>query len=215
MYSSTAHAMLNPSKVLVPLPISSIMSRLLEVALFKMFAISLISTMNVLWPVERLSDAPTRVKILSVMQILAAFAGTNDPKCAISVISATWRIYVLFPAMFGPVRMIKRSFCMFISVEFGTNASFMPGSTTGCLPSVIEILPLVLMRGRTYPFATAALANEQNASSSAITAELSLSALRQSESFSRISVNSLYSSWIQFSFAPRIFSSASLSCGVI
>lgn len=197
--------MLNPSKVLVPLPISSIMSRLLEVALFKMFAISLISTMNVLWPVERLSDAPTRVKILSVMQILAAFAGTNDPKCAISVISATWRIYVLFPAMFGPVRMIKRSFCMFISVEFGTNASFMPGSTTGCLPSVIEILPLVLMRGRTYPFATAALANEQNASSSAITAELSLSALRQSKVFANLGKQSVLKLDTVFLCAQNLF----------
>ena len=65
MYSNTAHAIDNPSRVLVPLPISSMMIRLLFVAFFKILAVSFISTKNVDWPRARLSDVPIRVNILS------------------------------------------------------------------------------------------------------------------------------------------------------
>ncbi len=58
-------------------------------ALFRMFAISLISTIKVDCPVESESDAPTLVNILSVKQMLACFAGTKEPICAIRVMSAT------------------------------------------------------------------------------------------------------------------------------
>ena len=55
-------------------------------------AISLISTMKVDCPEARSSDAPMRVKTLSTMPIVALFAGTKEPICAMSTMSAVWRI---------------------------------------------------------------------------------------------------------------------------
>ena len=81
--------MASPSKVDVPLPISSSISSESEVAFFKIFATSFISIMNVDCPLERSSEAPTLVKILSTMQRFALDAGTNDPIWNISSISAT------------------------------------------------------------------------------------------------------------------------------
>ena len=82
MYSITAQAIERPSKVLVPLPISSRIRRLLDVALRRIFATSVISTMNVLCPEARSSEAPTLVKIRSDSPILAFAAGTKEPICA-------------------------------------------------------------------------------------------------------------------------------------
>ena len=73
------------------------------VALFRMFAVSFISTRNVLSPAARLSDAPTRVKMRSHNESVASAAGTKQPACASSCTSATCRISVLLPAIFGPV----------------------------------------------------------------------------------------------------------------
>ena len=47
---------------------------------------------KVLWSKIRLSLAPTLVKMRSTRGIFAAFAGTNEPICAITVIKATCRI---------------------------------------------------------------------------------------------------------------------------
>ena len=93
--------------------------------------ISLISTMKVLWPEARLSDAPTRVNILSVMVMLAAEAGTKLPMWAMSTMSATCRMYVLLPAILGPVSIISLSSLAFIMVLLGTKPSFTFFSTTG------------------------------------------------------------------------------------
>ena len=79
MYSTTAHAMESPSNVLVPLPISSKIRRLFDVAFRKIFATSVISTMKVLCPDARSSDAPTLVKILSDKPMSALLAGTKEP----------------------------------------------------------------------------------------------------------------------------------------
>ena len=111
-----AHAMEIPSKVDVPRPISSRITRLSSVAPRRIFETSVISTIKVLCPVPRSSEAPTRVKIRSQIPILAESAGTKEPICAISTISAVWRIYVDFPAMFGPVSSISR-FSRSISVS--------------------------------------------------------------------------------------------------
>ena len=81
-----------PSKVEVPRPISSKITRLFGVAFWRMWATSLISTIKVDWPAVRSSEAPTRVKTLSTMERVAARAGTKEPICAIMVMSATWRI---------------------------------------------------------------------------------------------------------------------------
>ena len=82
----------SPSNVLVPLPISSRIRRLFEVAFLKMFATSVISTIKVLWPDARSSDAPTLVKIRSDSPMFALFAGTKEPICAIKAIRAVCRI---------------------------------------------------------------------------------------------------------------------------
>ena len=92
MYSTTAQAMLRPSKVEVPRPISSRISSDFVVAFRRIFATSFISTMKVDCPDARSSLAPTRVKIRSQIEISAWLAGTKEPMLAISTISATCRM---------------------------------------------------------------------------------------------------------------------------
>ena len=53
-----------------------------------MSATSVISTMKVLWPLLRSSLAPMRVNTRSTTPMLAALAGTKEPICAMSAISA-------------------------------------------------------------------------------------------------------------------------------
>ena len=68
-----------------------------------MEAVSTISTIKVDRPCERSSEAPTRENILSTTPIFADFAGTNEPICAIIIITAFCRKKVDLPAIFGPV----------------------------------------------------------------------------------------------------------------
>ena len=81
-----------PSKVEVPRPISSRISRECLVAWRRMSATSVISTMKVDCPAERSSLAPMRVKIRSTTPMRAEAAGTKDPIWAISTMRATWRM---------------------------------------------------------------------------------------------------------------------------
>ena len=98
--------------------------------------------MNVLCPAERSSDAPMRVNTRSTTPMEADFAGTKEPICAMSTMSAVWRMYVLLPAMLGPVITATRSSAPPSSVSFGTKSvSFCVSSTTGCRPSLIAIAP--------------------------------------------------------------------------
>ena len=92
-----------PSKVEVPRPISSISTRLCAVALLRMAAASVISTMNVEAPRARSSAAPMRVRIRSTGPTRAALAGTKLPQRASSTTSATERMKVDLPPMLGPV----------------------------------------------------------------------------------------------------------------
>ena len=101
--SALAQAKDKPSKVLVPRPTSSINTKLCAVALCKILAVSVISTIKVERPEARSSDAPMRVKMRSIGPILAALAGTAEPICANKTIKATWRIKVDLPPMLGPV----------------------------------------------------------------------------------------------------------------
>ena len=108
------------------------MSRESAVAFFNMEATSLISTMNVDAPPARSSLAPMRVNTRSQMPTVALRAGTNEPICAMSTMIAVWRMYVLLPAMFGPVTMATRSSVSFRCVSFGTKSvSRCICSTTG------------------------------------------------------------------------------------
>ena len=75
-----------------------------RVACRRMAAVSVISTRKVLWPRARLSWAPMRVKIaVDHPDPRAAPRARSCPICASSTISAACRMYVDFPAMFGPV----------------------------------------------------------------------------------------------------------------
>ncbi len=124
-----------PSNVLVPRPISSRMTRLRGVALFRMLAVSVISTMNVLWPRLSSSVAPTRANRRSTTPIRALLAGTKLPICARIAIRATWRMYVLLPAMFGPViRTIEASGPSRASLGTKSPAGIR-ASRTGCRPA--------------------------------------------------------------------------------
>ena len=91
-WRAMAQASARPSKVVVPRPISSISTRLSSVALCRMLAVSVISTMKVERPPARSSPAPMRVKIRSIGPSTALLAGTKLPMCASSAISATWRM---------------------------------------------------------------------------------------------------------------------------
>ena len=75
----------------VPRPISSSTMKLRGVAVFRMTAVSVISTMKVERPRARLSDAPMRVKMRSMRGRLADSAGTKEPICARMAMSAAWR----------------------------------------------------------------------------------------------------------------------------
>ena len=95
--------------MLVPRPISSRTTSERRVARRRTFAVSFISTMKVLSPRARLSLAPTRVSTRSTTPMRARRAGTNEPICARITTSATCRMSVDLPAMFGPVTSQRRA----------------------------------------------------------------------------------------------------------
>ena len=84
-----------------------------------MLETSLISTINVLCPVKISSEAPIRVKYLSMIDKFAFLAGTKEPICAIIEISAICFMYVDLPDILGPVSTTKLSFSVKI-VSFET-----------------------------------------------------------------------------------------------
>ena len=85
---------------------------------------------------------------MSTTPICASDAGTNEPTCAINVISATCLIYVDFPAILGPVIIASLFWSVSKYVSFDTNS---PDdnifSITGCLPSLIFNIPSLLIVG--------------------------------------------------------------------
>ena len=117
-------------------------------ALFKIDAVSNISTINVDCPIPMLSEAPTRENILSIMPILASAAGTNNPVCAKIAIRAFCLKKVDFPAIFGPV--ISHTCLLFKLQSFGIKSllvMFCKYSITGCLPSFMKNLLLLVIFG--------------------------------------------------------------------
>ena len=144
--------------MLVPLPISSIITKLLFVIDLNICADSLISIRNVDSPLDRLSDAPTRQNILSVIGISALSAGTKEPICESSTIKDISLRYVDLPAIFGPV--INENLDLVVENEFGTYLSVL-ASTTGCLPSFIVNSPLSIIIGLTQLHSLAKWAREE------------------------------------------------------
>ena len=113
---------------------------------------SVISTINVDSPSEILSDAPTRVNILSTKPILALSAGTKHPICAISTTRAVWRSRADFPAMFGPVMIIICCFSLSSNMSLGTYLSPTGNciSMTGCRACLRSITSDESTTGLTY-----------------------------------------------------------------
>ena len=109
--------------------------------LFRMEADSSISTMKVDSPCEMLSEAPTRVKILSTMPMRASAAGTNEPICAISTIRAVCRSRADLPDMLGPVIMMICCSLSSSTTSLGTYSSptGISISITGWRPCRISI----------------------------------------------------------------------------
>ena len=103
-----APASARPSKVEVPRPISSISTSDCSVAPCTIAAASVISSMKVDCALARSSAAPMRVWMASIGPSRQAVAGTKEPIAASSTISATWRMKVLLPPMFGPVMTSMR-----------------------------------------------------------------------------------------------------------
>src|SRR5690606_25620615 len=91
-YSAAAQASERPSKVLVPRPTSSINTRLASVALCRILAVSLISTMKVERPPARSSLEPMRVNMRSIGDSTTRAAGTWEPIWASSTMRAVWRM---------------------------------------------------------------------------------------------------------------------------
>jgi hypothetical protein len=76
-------------------------------ALFKIFATSIISVMKVDWFLAIISPLPIRAKIASTIHSLHSFAGTNNPQCAIKTIIAFCLKYVDLPHIFGQVMICR------------------------------------------------------------------------------------------------------------
>ena len=112
-----------PSYVDVPRPISSRSTSERDERLCRIMDVSSISTMKVDSPREILSEAPTRVNILSQYPMSALAAGTNEPTCAISTIRAVCLRRADLPAMFGPVRIITCWEELSRYMSFATNSS--------------------------------------------------------------------------------------------
>ena len=129
-----------PSYVEVPRPSSSKSTKERGVTLLRMSEASVISTINVDSPSEMLSEAPTRVNILSTRPIRAESAGTKLPICAMSVIRAVWRSNADLPAILGPVIIIICCFSVSSFMSFGTYCSPTGScvSMTGWRPACIS-----------------------------------------------------------------------------
>jgi hypothetical protein len=114
--------MLMPSKVEVPRPISSRISRLSFVALLQdVRHLGHLHHERGLPRRKVVRSAHARVDAVHNADLRRA-AGTKQPICAIMTMTATCRIYVDLPAMFGPVMIDTRFWFGSISRSFGTKA---------------------------------------------------------------------------------------------
>ena len=138
-YSLTDHAIDSPSKVDVPLPISSSKTRELDVAWFSIDAVSDISTMNVDCPDDWSSTAPILVNIRSEIWISALLACMKLPIWDKICINPICLIKQLFPLAFGPVNIIN--FCLLLNrISLDINCLLVNScSTMGFLPAIIFV----------------------------------------------------------------------------
>ena len=160
-----------------------------------------------------LSEAPTRVNILSTMPIFAASAGTKHPICAISTIRAVCRSSADLPAMFGPVIIMIccDSFPRVTLLAMYDSPGGSCFSITGCRPSTMSMSSDSLTSGRLYRFSIETLVNDIRQSSRATSDAFNWIAGMYVATAATRSLNSRVSSERIFSSAPRIFSSYSFS----
>ena len=211
------HAIEMPSYVLVPRPSSSKSTSERGDMLFMMFADSLISTINVLSPIEILSLAPTRVKILSTTPMCALSAGTNEPICASNVMSAVWRSSADLPAIFGPVMMMIccESALSNTSLAMYSSPTGMSVSITGWRPCLMSSVSDSSMIGRTYLFSVATQASECRQSSVESARALRCSSAMKPTEYCTSSLKSCVSNIRMRSSAPRMRSSYSFNSCVM
>ncbi len=198
-----------PSYVLVPLPNSSNKTRLLSVILLRIFAASFISTINVDSPSDILSEAPTRVNILSTNPIVADSAGTKEPICASKTIRAVCRSSADLPAIFGPViiSICCSSLSKYTSFAIYGTSSGSCLSITGWRPFFISITSVSSIFGRIYLNSCATLVKDKRQSALAIILALFWITGIYSIKPNTSSLYILFSSAVIFSSAPNIFSS--------
>ena len=183
-------------------------------ALLRMFAASVISTMNVDRPPARSSPAPMRVKMRSMGPSTARSAGTKLPTCASSTMSAPWRMYVDLPPMLGPVTISMRRVAS-STRSLGTNAPSMKCSTTGWRPPRISRRVSATSFGSVQPSAAARSASAARQSSDG---ERMGGGLQRAEPVGELRQDASYNSRSRasdFSRAPSTLSSKLLSSGVM
>ena len=167
-----------PSKVAVPRPISSRMTSARGPAWFRMAAVSTISTMKVDRPWARSSEAPTRLNSRSTTPMWAASAGTNEPICASTAISAFWRRNVDLPAMLGPVTSHSRlspDRSQSLATNGPASSRARAASTTGWRPPVMAKVVVSSTTGRHQrpsPASTARAAITSRSASAAAASEM-------------------------------------------
>ena len=154
-------------------------TRLFSVALCRILAVSVISTMKVDKPLARSSEEPIRVKIRSTSDKPTLSAGTKAPQCAKTTMSAFCRMYVDLPPMLGPVISNMR-LCSLSRVLLAINGLSLTCSTTGCRPFEISSCASALNEGRLRDRASARSAKQASTSRSQMARDVVCSGTRSS-----------------------------------
>ena len=213
--SAIDHARANPSRVLVPRPISSNTTNECGVAACRMDAVSVISTMNVERPACNSSLAPIRVRMRSHRPIVAEAAGTYAPAWARRVSKAAVRMAVLLPAMLGPVTSANPGSLPPSLTSIGTNSAPNSRSNTGWRAPARSHSGDSIMLGRIDPSLLAVAANVASTSTSAISAAAAFKWLATAFTWSMPRSQSCCSRLMARSPAVRTFSSQALSSSVM
>ena len=183
-----------------------------------MAAASVISIMKVDWALARSSAAPMRVWIASIGPSRQREAGTKEPIAASSTVSATWRMKVLLPPMFGPVMTSRRraaSSRQSLGMKLPAPDSASRASTTGWRPRSISMQGCGTKSGRHQSSVRARSASAASTSSEASARPSSDSAARCGCSASSSCSHSHFSRASARSCAESALSSKALSSGVM
>ena len=102
--------------------------------------------------------------IASNIGMLASLQGTKQPSWARTTLIATYRIYVLFPPILGPVIICMFDFPFIITQSFAIQPIGLIASISGCLDSkILRSFPSVKTFGLTHCIELAVQATTANA----------------------------------------------------